>query len=201
MTYTPRYSRTDRIHDAIIAQLQAYAQLTGLVPPLNIGRWWDDRGDSGSTGMLQPLTVKVYAVEHPEDPESIGPVLFRYTLGVTVLTAMDYPQLSIPYSIANPHALHEAICGAVEAAWFDKVMTFPDLTELTAIPNRSPSNPTGDWIYEGKEETHETEQWFETHYKWRLDYCRDPNYTPPSTSTATATATTSATTTTTATST
>jgi hypothetical protein len=170
-----------------------------LVPATNISRWWDNRGDSIAVGTMQPLSVKVYAIEHAEDPNSIGPRLFSFTLAVTCLTPQDYPQLSIPYSIENPHELHEAICGAVEALWFDRIATFPVLTGLIAVPNTSLDRTNGDWVYEGKEETHDTEQWFETHYAWRLDYCRDTTYVPPATTTATATATTTSTSTATST--
>ena len=198
MPYQVITSPTDQIHDAIIASLQALPIVTGIIPANRINRWFDNRntpttGTPTSLGALSPTNIRVFCDDEGELQESVGPCLYTFTLCVSVITGQDLPPNEILYNLGTPHMQHEAIVGAVWYAWNQRMVNFPNVTGLDWVGN----SPFGEWIYLGKASGADSEEWFETHLAWKLNYVR--SNTQPAWSSATSTTTSTSTSTATAT--
>jgi len=189
-TYIPIMSPTSYIHDDIIAQLQALPIITGIIAANRIARWYDNKGDGTSLGILSPTNIRVWCDDEGVIDVSPGPFLSRYTLVVSVIVGQDLPVSEITYNLGSAHNVFEAICGAVYYAFYTRQMTFP------GVAGQYPTGegPQGEWIYLGKVSGSDSEEFFEAHFGWTLNYYRDMQTIPPvwettATSTSTATAT------------
>ena len=194
--YTPITSPTDQIHDDIINQLQLLPIIYGIINPQRINRWYDPKDTVvnnvvTSLGLLQPTNIRIFCDDDGERQESVGPVLYNFTLCVSIITGQDLPPAEILYNLGTPHMMHEAIVGAVWYAWNQRMVNFPTVIGLDWVGN----GPMNEWIYLGKASGSDSEEFFETHLAWHLDYTRSntqpawSSATSTSTSTSTATAT------------
>lgn len=197
-TYIPILSPTTQIHDDIILQLQALPIIQGIIATNRIGTWYDNKGDLVSLGTLSPTNIRVWCDDEGVIDVSPGPFLSRYTLVVSVIVGQDLPVTEITYNLGNAHTVFEAICGSVYYAFYTRQMTFPGVAGQ--YPTGEGRN--GEWIYLGKVSGSDSEEFFEAHFGWKLDYYRDMTTIPvvwQTTATSTTTSTSTSTSTATAT--
>ena len=179
MPINPTYSPCHQIEDSIVAQLQAYTPLTAVIAASRIRTRWNNRVDGTSQAALAATNIMVLADDDGCDPESVGPVLFKFSLAMLAITAQDAATTELVAPLIIPHLLHEAICGALWYAWLQNQITPPALTGLKYAvtgPGREAR-----WIYKGKGPNESDGKWFADAFIFDLHYVRDRSWPPVTT--------------------
>lgn len=155
MPFTPKFSPTAQIHDAIIAALKANSTVTAAISADRIGTMWDNRITLG------PTNIRVFADDDGEEMESVGPQVYTFTLAVSIITAQDLLPAEIQAPLVTPHDVHESICGAVWYAFHDKAIAIPSVSGLT---------PSGNMAFLGRGTGSDSRDWFQDTYAWTFPY-------------------------------